>query len=463
MNKSIVITVLLMLASLAVGLLVGRGERLALTAIPSAAPSSPVEPPQTGEVRLTPAQIENAGIVVEPVPARDAREVVEVGGVIEIDPSRSTRISARAAGRVVRLAGTVGQRVEAGQTVATVDCPEVADRRVRVRAAAARLGVARRRLERERVLAGDSTQVTTAIAEARLRRDRAVADARRASRTWERAREMYPEVVSKADHDAARAEAERTRVELRTAEQVLSAEERANRVGVRVRTETENALTEVECALAELEAARDALSSLGVGDGPRGEITITAPLSGVIATRPVNVDEWVEASAPLYTIVDLSRVWAQIDIYEQHLRRLKVGDSVTVTSGAWPGRTFEGRLSFIHPSLEEHAKTARGRVELMNGGDLLRNGMFVKGQITVGRSVGVPTIPRDAVLQDGEEAYVYVEAARGRFVRRPVVLGTPEREAYEVKRGLRPGDRIVTRGAFFVKSEQQREQIGEDE
>jgi len=420
------------------------------------------EAPKT-TIELTPEQLEQAAIEVIRVPRRGARETVEVGGVIQPDPARTARVCARAAGRVVVLPVTIGARVRRGDTLAVLDSPDVAERRLHVRTAADQLALAERRLERERTLSTVQTETVGPVLEARLRRDRAKAEAERAERAWNRARSLYPEVVSRRDYEAARSEYDTTRAELRTAERALANEERVARGRVRVRAQTLQALSEVEAARADLRAAREALRVLGVGDGPTGEVSVPAPVAGVVTTRDATEGQWVEAGAPLFTLVDLSRVWAVVDIYEQDLKRVAVGQPVEVTSAAWPGRVFHGRLSFIHPMLEEHARTARGRVELPNPAALLRGEMFVRARIAVRDRIRAAAVPHAAVMEQDGRPYVYVEQAPGRFVRRELRLGASEGEWYEVLSGLKPGERIVAQGAFYLKSEQEKEQIGEDE
>ena len=124
-----------------------------------------------------------------------------------------------------------------------------------------------------------------------------------------------------------------------------------------------------------IDAARDRLRLLGLDARQvealeqRGRVedhvTISAPVSGVVIERLAAVGDYVETGTPIYRLVDLSRLWAQLEVYESDLAWLEVGQQARFTAPSQPGETFEGTVSFIDPALDERTRTARVRVETL--------------------------------------------------------------------------------------------------
>ncbi|MBM3461294.1 MAG: efflux RND transporter periplasmic adaptor subunit [Armatimonadetes bacterium] len=415
-----------------------------------------------GAVTLSAEQVRRAGIVVKPLAARTIRQALEVRGVVRPDPNRTAKVVSRAAGRIVRLRSGEGDRVGEGALMVVIDSPEVGDRRVAVRDAAAHVEVARRRLARQRRLASESIQSSGPPLEARLRRDRARVEAERTRRAWERAQRSYPDLMSRRDYEAARADYQNASAELETAEALYARERQMAARATRQRVDTSEAENDLDAAQAELASARDSLLALGVGDGGGGEFAVHAPLSGTITTCPVSAGQWVSAGEALFTIVDISTVWAVLDIYEKDMPRVRVGQEVEVRSPAVPDRVFGGRVSYISPLLEDRARTAHARVALHNSGDALRAEMFVNARVLLSARGQAVSVPSSAVVTDGSRTHVYVETEPGKFSLRPVALGLADGDWRPVRSGLRPGERVVVAGAFTLKSEQHKGEMGDE-
>jgi len=234
-----------------------------------------------------------------------------------------------------------------------------------------------------------------------------------------------------------------------------------------------------------IDAARDRLRLLGLDAAQvdaleqRGRVedhvTISAPVSGVVIERLAAVGDYVETGTPIYRLVDLSRLWAQLEVYESDLAWLEVGQQARFTAPSQPGETFEGTVSFIDPALDERTRTARVRVEIANPDGRLKPGMFIRGTVgtdmpgEVGAHAGhggheageadVPlVIPATAPLITGRRAVVYVQlrdAERPTFEPRDVLLGARAGDWYIVREGLSEGDLVVSNGAFKIDSELQ--------
>jgi Cu(I)/Ag(I) efflux system membrane fusion protein len=224
-----------------------------------------------------------------------------------------------------------------------------------------------------------------------------------------------------------------------------------------------------DTAQATVDAARDKLRLLGLSrsqiarleqrEAPEEETAIPAPIDGVVVAKHAREGMYVETGTPLYTLVDLSRVWVQLDAYESDLVWLGVGQTVSFSAEGLPGRSFEGRIVFVDPVLSASTRTARVRLEAENPDGLLRPEMFVRATVHPrARRAGEAAplvIPASAPLLTGRRAVVYVavpDAAVPTFEGREIELGARAGEWYVVESGLAEGERVVTRGAFKIDS-----------
>ena len=203
---------------------------------------------------------------------------------------------------------------------------------------------------------------------------------------------------------------------------------------------------------------------LGAGHGEGGQFAITAPFDGVVVEKHATLGEVASPSDRLFTVADLSRVWIELDIYERDLSRVAVGQPVAVTTAAYPGRTFPGRIVYLGDVLDPERRTVRARVEIPNTGRALKPGMFAKATIQVGGG-GAPlvVVPQDAVQEIDGRQVVFVPGERaGEFRPVPVEVGQPlDGGRVAVLSGLAPGSRLVVSGAFLLKSELAKGEIGE--
>jgi RND family efflux transporter MFP subunit len=195
------------------------------------------------------------------------------------------------------------------------------------------------------------------------------------------------------------------------------------------------------------------------------DIALAAPISGTITKRDVNQGEVVEANKPMMTIADLSTVWVIAQVYERDIARLAVGTGATVTSDAFPDRVFRGHITYIDPQLDEATRTAKVRVEVLNGDRALKLGMYVR--VALGQSGGsertVPVIPASAVqTMDDRQIVFVVTNDPNSFEMRPVRLGKETAGKYEVLEGLTVGDRVVTNGSFMLRAEAAKTRIGSE-
>jgi Cu(I)/Ag(I) efflux system membrane fusion protein len=184
---------------------------------------------------------------------------------------------------------------------------------------------------------------------------------------------------------------------------------------------------------------------------PKRLITVAAPRSGVVVNRGVTVGTAVDPSTTLLTIADLSRVWILAEVPEAHVAIVNIGTRAMVDFPASGRAPFETRIDFIYPTLTERTRTLRVRLSAANPNGALRPGLY--GTVAF-ESKGTPviTVPRDAVVDTGEQQHVFV-ANGDRFEPRTVTLGVQLADRVEIRAGLIEGEQIVAAGVFLLDSE----------
>jgi Cu(I)/Ag(I) efflux system membrane fusion protein len=182
---------------------------------------------------------------------------------------------------------------------------------------------------------------------------------------------------------------------------------------------------------------------------------VVSPVSGVVTKKLVLEQQYVAQGQPLLELADLAQVWVEADVYEQQLPDVQVGHRVEITSQAVPGRTFEGRVSFIVPILAGATRTARVRIDLPNPGLLLKPDMYVQVRL-----IGAPApphimVPASAVIDRGQRQFVWVETAPGTYEPREVRTGGRHGDNIVIAAGIQAGDAVVVEGGFLLDSEAQ--------
>lgn len=196
------------------------------------------------------------------------------------------------------------------------------------------------------------------------------------------------------------------------------------------------------------------IAQLAGGGAPPREIEIDSPVSGFITERNAFPSVYVQPGANLYTIADLSTVWVSGQVFQTDIGRIKLNDAVAVTTDAWPGRRFDGRVNFIYPQVDETTRTVKVRVVIPNPDLKLAVGMFVKFDIAapLGRQL---TIPASAVFQTGLHQIAFVDRGGGYFEPREIETGVQAGDDVAVTKGLKAGEHIVTSSNFLIDSESQ--------
>jgi len=351
-----------------------------------------------GVVHLEPPKLERAGIETVVVESRFLAARLDTTGEVDYEQDRMAHVSPRIPGRVHKVPVDLGNRVSPGTILAVIDSIELGQAKASFLAVKVAEEVARENHEREKRLYADRISSEKEMLQAR----------------------------------AAFVEAEVSR---------QSAEQTLHLYGV----------------------ADEEIESLRPGVPGGSLLSIRAPFAGQVVEKHVTVGELVTPEDNLFTIADLGHVWIWIDVYERDLAAVHLGDDVTVEVTSYPGVKFEGKVTYLGQKVSADTRTVRGRIDVENREGLLRPGMFTQVHLSDPHAAGtIPSlvVPESAVQRDGEKTIVFVPLDAERFARREIEIGRTAAGVIEVRSGLKAGDRVVTSGAFFLKSELSREELG---
>ena len=189
-------------------------------------------------------------------------------------------------------------------------------------------------------------------------------------------------------------------------------------------------------------------------------IPIVSPIDGVVVARNITVGQVVGLGFDAFGITNLSTVWVTAAVNQQDLPLIHVGATAGISDPASPSNLLRGRVTMLGDTLDAQTRTVPVRIVVPNQGTPLRPGMFVSAQIAEPTTRTALFVPEDA-LQDINGLQVVFATADGHtFQARTVSVGTHSLGKAEVVSGLKPGDRIVAKGAFMVKAEMLKGTIG---
>jgi Cu(I)/Ag(I) efflux system membrane fusion protein len=196
-----------------------------------------------------------------------------------------------------------------------------------------------------------------------------------------------------------------------------------------------------------------ALEKLRRGDPPSRTVVFPSPVAGTVIDKIAVEGMHFQPGDALFHIVDTSNMWVMAEVYEQDLAFVRVGDSARVTVNTWPGEPFDGKVTFIYPSVGKDSRTARLRIEVPNPDGRLRSEMAATVEIVAPLEGHRIVVPESAVIDSGRRQAVLVERGEGRYEPRPVRLGVRVPGYVEVLDGLQAGERVVTQATFLIDAE----------
>ncbi|MDH3870867.1 MAG: efflux RND transporter periplasmic adaptor subunit, partial [Gammaproteobacteria bacterium] len=211
------------------------------------------------------------------------------------------------------------------------------------------------------------------------------------------------------------------------------------------------------------QASRDRLKALGIPEDQirqlkktqraRQTIAIYAPQDGVVSTLMVREGMFVKPADRVMSLAELSTVWLLTEVFERQADWVKVGQPAEVRLSYLPGRTWEGRVEYIYPSLDPKTRTLKARLRFDNPDEALKPNMYAHVKIYGGPREDTIVIPLEALIRTGREERVILSLGAGRFESRTVTAGIESGDWVEILTGIDAGEAVVISGQFLIDSE----------
>ncbi len=180
---------------------------------------------------------------------------------------------------------------------------------------------------------------------------------------------------------------------------------------------------------------------------------IHTPFDGIVMKVGVRDGQYVTPATELYMLADLSKIWVYVDIYENEMPWVRLGDTAEMTVEAIPGKVFIGKVTYIYPYMERKTRTNRIRLEFDNRDLKLKPEMYAKVTLKASRQVDAVVVPSEAIVRSGLSNQVFVVRAPGKFEPRKVTLGVSAEGLTQILSGVKPGEEVVTSSQFLIDSE----------
>jgi multidrug efflux pump subunit AcrA (membrane-fusion protein) len=396
------------------------------------------EPVPEGEIKFLKEQAWKVGLVLQPVGKRRLVERLTVPGQIVppagakavVTPPMSGRLLPPPQGAFPR----VGQPVQAGQVVASIEPPLGGPQGVELLAKRAEIQT----LETE--LAVKLLEVDVEIKKSQL--------------ALEQARRVFERAKSLSDQGAnAKKQFEEAQYELRLAEATHEGKKQ-------LRQPYEHSRRDLQAMLKTASSGHDSgvsADSASPTSLPGLQVAIKAPLSGTVTAAQATAGEFVDPSKQLFTIINLDRVWIEAKVSEYSLEQVTKAPAASFTLAAYPGRSITilgqngGQLIDIGKVVEATSRTVPVRYEIANPEHFLRIGLFTDVAIETARAQEALAIPLSALVDDYGRPTVYVQTGGESFQKRDVELGIRDAGFVQVKQGLKEGERVAVKGAYTIR------------
>lgn len=323
---------------------------------------------------------ENAQVVAEvtvtKVTQATIQQTASISGNVIAPPNKDVKLSALVAGRITALSVSEGDRVHAGELLATIDSHTYEEQ---LRQAQATL---------------QQTQATTQNAQQNLKRNQAL---------------FQRGIVAGKDLEDAK-----TQLSVAQAAQ-LSAQ-----------AAEENASLQVE------------------------RTKIVSPLNGIVAKRYVSIGEQVDGTGaqPIIEVANISEVELPGSLSAVYLSKIHAGEAIPITSEAFPGKTFDGKIIAISPTVDPATNVGSVRIRIANPSGILKLGMYLNAQVPVQTDANALTVPLQSIYHDETGATQVYEVKGDTATAVPVKVGIQTATRVEILSGVKAGDTLILTGGY---------------
>ena len=256
-------------------------------------------------------------------------------------------------------------------------------------------------------------------------------------------------VISSPDLDQAWSDEEKARDAESLAKKALERARDVHDAGANAVKDYEQAQSNYAQAQSEARRAEARLATLGMGSKSR-TLPLTAPLSGTVTALNSGLGSYVnDTTAAIMTIANLDSVWVTANVPEDLAGAIARGEPAEVELPAYPGRKWQGKVSFVSAVLEADTHRNKTRIAFANPEGKLKPNMYAAVDIAVPQS-GAVSVPTSALLMNNDSVTVFVETAPWTFERRAVELGREDNETVRIVSGLTGSERVVVKGGVLL-------------
>jgi membrane fusion protein, heavy metal efflux system len=397
-----------------------------------------------GEVQVDEATAKRLDLRVEPVRRRPMAVGIQVTGQIEALPNQQVQVTTPVGGTVLKLLVKPGDSVTAGQPLAIMNSPQLAELRTTALDRRNQAIASLQQSQADLRLAQENYNQQQQLARAEI--NQAETAFRVAQERYDRDQELSEKGV------LPRRQAQESEAQLAAARSAL-AKAKSRLAVAEAQAQLRRAQSAVQTAHSQLALSDDAYQSrlrqLKANANPDGTITIIAPIAGTVAHRETTTGESGEdAGKSILTLVNLQRVQVTANIYEKDLNQIRLGQTVQVQVASLPNQRFNATISNIGSGVDDSRRVVPVRAELANPAQALRPGMFANLNVFTGQTATPTTvIPATAVIETNDKRQIVFVRNGSKFAPTDVSLGRREGEFVEVTEGLFEGDQVVTQRA----------------
>ena len=397
-----------------------------------AAPTAVSDP--NGPKKVTEETAALIGLKTGEVDFGSIEEVLRLNGIVRARPDRVQVLSSPLAGRIKSVKVEVGDVVKRGDPLIEIESADLAKLAVEARKAeadfiraSAEVAMARSKIDLARLEVAATAEKAT-LADAGLARSEANSEAVSTNVLTEK----------KAAAIAARNEARRADLEVKLAEKTV---ESLEAIAQSLKRSAEAVNAAVSFIQGPAQASEEAV----------GRIELRARMDGVVTARNISAGQGIEPNATLVQIADYREVQIHGELPESEVERLgKASDqAVRVYLGSADAPAATGTLRFISPEVDQMKRTLHAIIVTDNKDGFLRDGMYVNLAVVLREQKQAVVIPPSAILQDGPVNYVFIKVGQV-FQKKEITPGARSDKFVEVRKGLVPGDIVVTQGAYSV-------------